>query len=335
MYVHLISNASMDIFPENKLSDFSTILSQPMQLEENEEYEVGLVEINIPYTFNTIKKEDAWLEWVHYERELATPIITIDDHSKLQDYDCRIEWVVDHYEVVVPDGKMLQFEQAQAGLPIRILGDKNRVYRGDRIEAKSPITGVILIMSGTKNTTMMYIKDGTYSSALDLIEAITQSAGSKMTLKHLENTNIVECAIISEESIFQENLVHFSDHLGAMLGFRRQSIQRPVTQAAHTYDPYPGMNCILVFTNFIEESQVGDTRAPLLRLLPFKHIASGDVMSYNCFPIQYKRVVQREINCIRILLANDIGRTLPFTDLGRVALTLHFRKKNNGALHHS
>ena len=44
MYVHLLSNASMDVFPNNKLGDFSTILSQPLTFDQHE-YEVGLVSV--------------------------------------------------------------------------------------------------------------------------------------------------------------------------------------------------------------------------------------------------------------------------------------------------
>ena len=166
----------------------------------------------------------------------------------------------------------------------------------------------------------MRFKSGAYSGVNELVATISQTMGSAMTLKFEEN--IVQC------TLHEDGFVHFSDYLCNMLGFRRESIQRRETKAVHACDLYPGMNCVLVLTNFIEESPLGDQRVPLLRLLPFRQTTPlGDVLSYNCYPIQYKRVVHREINCIRIILSNYVGRKLPFVGVGRVSMTLHFRKR--------
>ena len=53
MYVHLLSNASMDVFPNNKLGDFSTILHHPLLLP-GDDWEVGLVEMNVPFALNMV-----------------------------------------------------------------------------------------------------------------------------------------------------------------------------------------------------------------------------------------------------------------------------------------
>jgi hypothetical protein len=136
------------------------------------------------------------------------------------------------------------------------------------------------------------------------------------------------------QGVLANHVYRLSETFANILGFRKQSVQKPVTTAVHPTDTYPGLNCVMVFTNIIEESSVGDTRAPLLRLLPFKSAtAIGDVMSYSCYPIQYKHVTQSEISCLRILIADDSGRELPFkSDRGRVSLTLHFKQREQRQL---
>lgn len=49
IYVHLISNASLDKFPNNSLSRFTVAFDQPLELSEN--YKVGLVDISISNRF--------------------------------------------------------------------------------------------------------------------------------------------------------------------------------------------------------------------------------------------------------------------------------------------
>jgi len=45
-YVTLFSNASQDIYPENKIAAFTTQLAQPIRLEPSEIWEVGLFELS-------------------------------------------------------------------------------------------------------------------------------------------------------------------------------------------------------------------------------------------------------------------------------------------------
>ena len=54
IFIDLVSNASMDIFPENTLSKFKNRLSQPLRLSGN--WVVGVQEIFYPITFTPTKK---------------------------------------------------------------------------------------------------------------------------------------------------------------------------------------------------------------------------------------------------------------------------------------
>ena len=54
-YVTLPSNSTMQYFPDNKISNFVTKLSRTLQLDG--EWEVGLAEIDYPYTWHNIREE--------------------------------------------------------------------------------------------------------------------------------------------------------------------------------------------------------------------------------------------------------------------------------------
>jgi hypothetical protein len=45
-YITLFSNASQDIYPDNKIATFTTQLAQPIRLDPSEIWEVGLGELS-------------------------------------------------------------------------------------------------------------------------------------------------------------------------------------------------------------------------------------------------------------------------------------------------
>jgi hypothetical protein len=314
MHIHLLSNASSDTFPHNTLGDFATILYTPLKLPEDD-WEVGLAEMHIPFSMDMIRKEDAWAEVLQPESEpvLLEHIQSID---ALQKYHIRIQREEEHYEVNIPDGILLSLNAASGGLPSQIGGNSNHVFIGQDTQEilQGPFEVYKINMKVTKHT----FKEGYYETLKDLTNAIVIP---NVTLGVTENGYAVcELKVVG-------TALRFSEHVANILGFRRESIHDARVIARHTMDPFPGLNCILVLTNFIQEGLVGDACVPLLRLLPLK--LGGQRyhnMSYECHPIQYKKVMQKEIDCIRILLTDDAGRLLPFSDRGRVALTLHFRR---------
>ena len=48
--VTLFSNASQDIYPDNKIAAFTTQLAQPIRLDPSENWEVGLCELSYSVT---------------------------------------------------------------------------------------------------------------------------------------------------------------------------------------------------------------------------------------------------------------------------------------------
>ena len=336
MYVHLLSNASMDVFPNNTLSDFSTILHHPLILEADE-WDVGLVEINIPNNVDTITKDEAWIKLVTYEETQAELVYIASDvnNNQLAEYECRIDYVhkENHYEVELANGYMLTLSPNECGLPEKIYGDSNRVYIGKEIASYVKLGANLQLYRVPFKSDTYRFQGGYYENLSTLANVINKAVSdNRLSLSIHENLDIAQCHL-GENS----NVIHFSNLVSNVYGFRNQSVHGKETIARHATDPFSGFNCILVFTNFIQEQFVGDEKAPLLRLLPLRTTAKrNEVMSYSCLPIQYKRVMQKEIVNICIVLTDDVGRQLSFGDRGRVSLMLHFKRRHHhqhGTLH--
>jgi hypothetical protein len=52
-YLTLPSNASLDVFPDNKTTEYRVKLPQPIELDGN--WEVGLYSISYPHTWYTLR----------------------------------------------------------------------------------------------------------------------------------------------------------------------------------------------------------------------------------------------------------------------------------------
>jgi hypothetical protein len=285
-----------------------------------------------------IQKDDAWFEYVTYNGSSITLVKAFDSIDQVSQYgelivdgngnyrvlapgDFAIIRKEDHYEITVPDGFALIFEKASCGLPQKILGNTDLTYYGETIKEDEILVGPAKLVKTQFEIKRSVFQGGYFQTPQSLLQTIQDN--NIMTLSQDTTTGLFVVKLVNDDMVLR-----FSEHVSNILGFRRQSIQEKEVYARHSLDRFPGMNCVLVSTNFIEESYVGDTRVPLLRTLPIRfETQQHHTMSYECFPIQYKKVLQKELDSIRILLVDDTGRKLPFTDRGRVSLTIHFRRR--------
>ena len=94
-----------------------------------------------------------------------------------------------------------------------------------------------------------------------------------------------------------------------------------------------GKHLIFIYTNIIEYQWVGDTKAPLLRVIDSKQrLKSGSVCELE--PTQrivftnldYKKLLTNTIQSISIELRTETGQLFLFLGTGKVILTLQFKK---------
>ena len=92
-------------------------------------------------------------------------------------------------------------------------------------------------------------------------------------------------------------------------------------------DPNRGFNSLYVDFDASEAIPVGDSKAPLLRVVDTAG-NFGDLIHRMYTTPQYVPVSRKEFNTVEIDIRDDIGRPVPF-EFGKVVATLHFRRSRN------
>ena len=81
------------------------------------------------------------------------------------------------------------------------------------------------------------------------------------------------------------------------------------------------VNCVYVYADFIEATNLGDQTVHLLDIIPMRH------MHYKQRALaMFKPVTKSNINDISIRLTDEKGRNIPFTPNVSVTVVLHFKR---------
>ena len=94
------------------------------------------------------------------------------------------------------------------------------------------------------------------------------------------------------------------------------------------------IHSLMNYSDLVEYSIVGDTKAPLLRCFPFiSKLNGGDVittaqyMNYQTFSsLQFRPLLKNSFHSIHIDLRDTSGEKIPFVSVGITRLVLMFRK---------
>ncbi len=116
------------------------------------------------------------------------------------------------------------------------------------------------------------------------------------------------------------------------------NLDNPSTESIWVEAPYPvdvqsGKYTMFVYCDLIEYGVVGDVKAPILRGVPLISKIRNDIVqvsqinSYRYFDTpQYKNINRKSFQIILIELRSETGEPIPFFDVGRTVLTIHFKK---------
>lgn len=94
-----------------------------------------------------------------------------------------------------------------------------------------------------------------------------------------------------------------------------------------------GTQFMFVYVDFIEYQQVGDTKAPLLRVIETeRRLKNGSL--YNLTPVnrksfdnlEYKKLLTSSLQSVKVELRTETGKPVPFLGTGKVVLSLVFKK---------
>ena len=192
------------------------------------------------------------------------------------------------------------------------------------------------------------IDPGFYRSVKELIKTIRHKADENefrglkyISISQMQTDANVKISIASTTSKeekeaeadhngFQLDSVLFSGDLLRICGFKEKELilsrgeNKKGSLQAHVS---AGFHSIFVYSDVISEQYVGDSFAPILRILHVEKERStwGNlVKTYD--PIYYIPVRENRINSIEFQLNNDVGENVPFAAYGHVIIVLHFRR---------
>ena len=97
------------------------------------------------------------------------------------------------------------------------------------------------------------------------------------------------------------------------------------------------IHSLTIYSDLLEYSLVGDTKAPLLRYFPFISklkggdiITTGQYMNYQTFSnLQFRPLLKNSFHGIHIDLRETSGEKIPFVYVGITRLVLMLRKVSN------
>lgn len=119
--------------------------------------------------------------------------------------------------------------------------------------------------------------------------------------------------------------IDLSPLLARVLGFADQQVfHRGIYTASEVVDVAKGFYSLYIYGSVVAPTMVGDTVAPLLRIVPIEGSAGQTITKiYN--KIQYIPVQQKQFENIEIEIRDDAGNLVPF-ERGKVVVILHFRR---------
>lgn len=291
-YVTLPSNSSKEMYGLQPINHYKTKLPVPLNLDIDS-YDVGLSEIVYPNSRLNIPHSVQIRFGVH--KGIGSEFINVSATIRRGDYSTNralIDVMQRQFDEVIP-----KIEQAYYGTSIDKSPFKLNIIL-DRTTGKTRIKGYVLIN--------IYIPKE-IASLLGFGDRDFVITSEELRTEIIENpTNFFPvrenptCMVWSDDSKCQ-------------------------VISPFNLDTNRGQRMLYVYSPIVSDQFVGDTRVPLLRVLPFER---GDfhTKSVRYDHVYYLPLSRSNIHDIEIYITDDTGNLVPF-DTGRVIVILHFRKR--------
>lgn len=257
--IELVSNGSVDVYPENTLSSFTNFLPEQINLGEDS-WEVALMEISYPAWYNNIT-EGSLIRYKPQSSMTGFHEIRLPEGLYRSIHDVNIE--------ITKQMKKLSEEEDNCP-PVDLTYDS--------------FSGKIRFDWNRKEATKGYLHLAT--------EDIANILGFPHSV--LINSDITEATLPAD-------------------------IQR--------------IHSIMIYTDLIEHSIIGNAKAPILRCFPMisrlrdGYLTLTQFMNYQTFDnLQFRKVMKNSFHSIKVELRHSTGERIPFGGIGVTRLTLLFRQ---------
>ena len=194
----------------------------------------------------------------------------------------------------------------------------------------------------SKSTSTYNLEPGLYTSITDIVEAMNKLIQERnnhnetcITVKVSRRSQKVVIILANDTSglaFCSTDLGHiFGNNVGNQFGVLMKGKGPHEPQFA--YD-IVRIHSLMIYSDLVEYSIVGDTKAPLLRCFPFISklkggdiITTGQYMNYQTFSnLQFRPLLKNSFHSIHIDLRDTSGEKIPFVSVGITRLVLMFRK---------
>jgi len=165
-----------------------------------------------------------------------------------------------------------------------------------------------------------------------LVKKLTDAGQAVVNLPKLKYSKVKRCvSVIFPNCVSRMGHLILSEQLSVILGFSKKFNLQRENGAAITGDMVcdirGGIHSIYVYCDLLECVPVGDTLAPLLRIINVEgRIGETAHKLYN-HP-RYLPVQKREFDSVEIDIRDDTGAPVPFEN-GKLVVTLHFKRVSN------
>ena len=324
--IDLVSNGSMDIYPDNTLSKFQNRMDPPLELDGD--WEVALNEIYFPLTFKPVLETPIQFKLLSKRQWLHQTIIKLEQN-----------WTDDLTESMI----VIDFGDSIEEIIEKVNQEMLQLFNiaKDRLSQKLNTTGehipptfTLMDNQVTFRAGEIYLKEDEIPTLvkpedeqpndIPILDHHGEPAG-KMRLKTFEKAPKFDFTMFLVPHFDKSVLVNT---FGLHENFKNQI--KPAASWEITGLPLQkddNIFLMFIYTDIIRDHPVGGTLASVLRAVPLTRGVYENI-GYSTFDnLIYYPVRKNFIDSISILLTQDTGEQLQFAPKGRVFLSLNFRRK--------
>jgi hypothetical protein len=320
----------MDVYPDNTLANFKVKLGRPIQLTGS--YEVGLVEIIYPNKALNVQMDEATMRVIKKKITRIWPPKTPKNDvppkpkkvsSKKPEERQKVKEAIDEwtqkkmaYDRMVREHKKLLVEMVGAKRAAKWLKDGLPEHY-DMVETKNWIIS---------------LDPGLYTNISGLHKKLSEKLepGNDVTIE-LDAVHSIFTVKLASSDNWKRKLI-LSPRMAELLGFpaTEKGYTTSTTQKAPLLPQLEGnAHSLYIYSSVVDNQLVGDTVAPLLRVVCPAADQMGAKVTEKYIRPYYMAVNTNYIDMIDIQIRTTTGHLYPFLSGDPVVLNLHFRPRQN------
>lgn len=175
--------------------------------------------------------------------------------------------------------------------------------------------------------TIVDIKKGRYHTITQLLEAIRFGLAERELDSQIKFSRDAVENLCTIEITSRDVELRLSANLANMLGFGNETLTFGETRGKLHCDIEEGFNSLYVYSNLVEPQIIGDTKAPLLRVVNVSNSAKnwGNSLVKGFQHIQYLPVIASGTDTIEMLIRRDDGGEISFQN-GKCCAVVHLKR---------